>query len=85
MFDQVNLCPPSIFVFDVTSSLPVVSDNVIYKEVTKGDSKLPIMIGCNAQYGIVWAVDLCHNNLGVFMMFNSNKPHVNNINNIHMY
>ena len=35
VFDQVNLCPPSIFVFDVTSSLPVVSDNVIYKEVTK--------------------------------------------------
>ena len=82
MFDQVCIWPSIIFFFGITSVLPSVFDHLIALQFPKEDSTFPILIGGNAQDGILWAVDLIHGYIYVVTVFKSDKLHANNINNI---
>ena len=73
---------PTVRVFDVMPIGPFVFDSGILQHVPKVDSTLPILIGDHAQERIAWAVYLRRESLDFVVMFKSDKPHVNKINNI---
>ena len=73
---------PTVRVFDVMPIGPFVFDRGIVKQVPKVDSTLPILIGDHAQERIACAVYLRHESLDFVVMFKSDEPHVNKINNI---
>ena len=82
MFEKVRFWPPNECAFYIMSVYPFIFDRLINIQVPKVNKMIPISIGGHTKYRITLTVDLHHGSLEFIVMFNSNEPHLININNI---
>ena len=82
MFYQVCVWYPTKWAPYLISIQPFVFVHVIQKYFTKVQIDFPILIGAHAYDCITWTVDLHHESLDFFALFNSHETNIDVIKNI---
>ena len=79
MLDQYFVRPPK----GSTCVVLFILGGEILRQVPEEECTFPSLVGIDARYGITGAVELRHNCIDFFAMFESGEPHIHNMNNTH--